>query len=126
MADRAGDILGRAAVSADNVVVVVVSLRFVPRGVSGRLDAAHKTSVHQCVQIVVDRLDGEVSAMAPGHLGDRQGVRVVPFPLEHRKHRHPWRGNPQAVGAETVDKNGIEAHGVGIVASAREIGDQRL
>lgn len=79
------DVLGPAAIAADQVVMVVAGAGFVAGGVPGRFDSAKKPSLGESMEHVVDRLLGH-GAQAVADSGCElvgSSVRMSDKPIEN-------------------------------------------
>ena len=75
-ADGAADVLGLAAGTADEVMMVIADPVFVEGGGVGRLDAADDALVREYVQDVVDGLTRNGTELGADLLGELIGGRV--------------------------------------------------
>jgi hypothetical protein len=78
-ADGAADVLGLAAGTADEVMMVVADPVFVEGGGVGRLDAADDAFVREDVQDIIDRLAGDRAQQGARTDGDFVGGSMGMF-----------------------------------------------
>ena len=76
MADGTIHVLDKAAVAANEVVVVVADPCFVERGRIGGFDAAHQSRIEQGVKIVIHGLPGKTTQALAGKGRNSVGIEM--------------------------------------------------
>lgn len=93
MPDHAVYILDPAAISADQMVMVVANSCFVKRRGIRRFDAAYQAGFEQGIQVIVHRLTGKAAEALTGNNGNGIGIQMPAF-IHRPQHRESGGGNP--------------------------------
>lgn len=110
------DVVDRAALPADGVVMSVARTRIKQGGESGRLQAPHQAVLAERCQSVVDRLRRHGAQLSAHMLHDpvRRGVRQV---LDGAQHGKALNCDVQAAGSQPIE--GVGGHGQSYSVSGR-------
>ena len=86
-------ILDPAALSTDQMVMVVPDACFIERGGVRRFDTPHQSGLQKGMEVVVNSLARESAKAFPGDDRDIIGIHM-PTAMDRGQHREPGRGNP--------------------------------